>query len=190
MREYFASLGESAHPDATDPRVRHITNFQELLLVAFREFSVITDETIVSERKRFRTEVVMSLESFSRRAAVRNLRSAGRFTKDQLGAIYDLLFKAIWEVPPSGPSTVGAVDSSGRPETRIGINTFKMFLSYVVTWARDEVIVSNGFQVRLLWRHMFRGLRTFIGKTAKDGCRPVSTYDSYTDLLSPDGWVS
>ncbi|KAH6888959.1 rab-GTPase-TBC domain-containing protein, partial [Coprinopsis sp. MPI-PUGE-AT-0042] len=46
MRDYFASLGESAHPDSPDVRTRAITNFQELLLVSFREFSIITDETI------------------------------------------------------------------------------------------------------------------------------------------------
>ena len=46
MREYFASLGDSAHPNSSDPRARAITRFQELLLVSFREFAVITDDTI------------------------------------------------------------------------------------------------------------------------------------------------
>jgi hypothetical protein len=148
MRDYFASLGESAHPNSSDPRVRSITNFQELLLVAFREFSVITEEVIVAERKRFRTEIVTNLESFSKRAAVRNLKLTGRFSKDQLGRIYDMLFKAIWEVPPTGTGVTGSVDTAGRPETRISTNTFRTFLSYVATWARDEFVVSNGFQQR------------------------------------------
>src|ERR1700679_304807 len=38
MRDYFNSLGDSAHPNSSDPRARAITKFQELLLVSFREF--------------------------------------------------------------------------------------------------------------------------------------------------------
>lgn len=29
MKKYFASLGDSAHPDAVNPKHRNITNFQE-----------------------------------------------------------------------------------------------------------------------------------------------------------------
>ncbi|KAG8901611.1 hypothetical protein FRC00_006004 [Tulasnella sp. 408] len=108
MRDYFGSLGDSAHPNSSDPRVKNITNFQELLLVAFREFSVITDETIISERKRFRAGVTSTLESFSKRAAIRNLKFTGRFSKEQCGSIYDLLFKAIWEEPPRGNGVTGS----------------------------------------------------------------------------------
>ncbi|KAG8995847.1 hypothetical protein FRB94_008735 [Tulasnella sp. JGI-2019a] len=149
MREYFASLDQSAHPDSPDPRIRSITNFQELLLVAFREFSVITDEVIMNERKQHRTDVIVTLESFSKRGAVRNLKQPGRFTKDQLGSIYDMLFKAIWEAPATGSAAVTTLDATGRPETRIGMTTFRTFLSYIASWACDEVVVSNGLQQRV-----------------------------------------
>lgn len=152
MRDYFASLGDSAHPDSTDSRTRAITNFQELLLVSFREFSVITDESIAAERKRFRTEIVTGIESFAKRAAVRNLKSMGSFNKNQAGDIYDLLFRAILFVPPVGikPAVSDRDNFAGRPETRIGLQTFKFFMSEVVTWARDETTVSNGLQVSTL----------------------------------------
>ncbi|KAI8968116.1 TBC-domain-containing protein [Trametes punicea] len=137
MREYFASLGDSAHPNSSDPRARAITRFQELLLVSFREFAIITDETIQSERRKYRSEIVHSIESFSKRAAIRNLRTLERFTKEQVGFIYDALFKAICIEPPPAP------------ETRIGLKTFRVFLSEICTWARTEKIVSNGFQQRV-----------------------------------------
>ncbi|TFK39517.1 rab-GTPase-TBC domain-containing protein [Crucibulum laeve] len=155
MRDYFANLGESAHPQSADPRARAITRFQELLLVSFREFSVITDETILSERKRFRSEIIHSIESFSKRAAVRNLKTLGRFTKEQAGLIYDALYKAMCIVPPpptvAPPPTLLTTRDSGeeKPETRIGLRTFQYFLSEVATWARDEKIVMNGFQQRV-----------------------------------------
>ncbi|CCM02603.1 uncharacterized protein FIBRA_04706 [Fibroporia radiculosa] len=155
MREYFSSLGDSAHPNSTDPRARAITRFQELLLVSFREFSVITDDTILSERRKFRSEIVHSIEAFSKRSAIRNLKTLERFTKDQAGLIYDALFKSICVVPPPAaslppPSLLTTKDAAeDRPETRIGLNTFKVFLSEICTWARDEKIVSNGFQQRI-----------------------------------------
>lgn len=36
MRGYFATIGDSAHPGHEDPRVRAITNFQELLGMSIR----------------------------------------------------------------------------------------------------------------------------------------------------------
>ncbi|THH10567.1 hypothetical protein EW146_g8334 [Bondarzewia mesenterica] len=155
MREYFSGLGESAHPHSTDPRARAITRFQELLLVSFREFAIITDETIQAERRKFRNEIIMSIESFSKRSAIRNLKTLERFTKDQAGLIYDALFKAICiepppvvaQPPPSLLLTKDAVEE--RPETRIELKTFRVFLSEIATWARDEKIVTNGFQQRV-----------------------------------------
>ncbi|TBU39769.1 rab-GTPase-TBC domain-containing protein [Dichomitus squalens] len=155
MREYFASLGDSAHPNSSDPRARAITRFQELLLVSFREFAVITDDTIHSERRKYRSEIVHSIESFSKRSAIRNLRTLERFTKEQAGLIYDALFKAICIEPPPAvqyppPSLLTTKDQAEeRPETRIGLKTFKIFLSEICTWARTEKIVSNGFQQRV-----------------------------------------
>ncbi|KAJ7147645.1 rab-GTPase-TBC domain-containing protein [Mycena crocata] len=156
MRDYFASLGDSAHPNSPDPRARAITRFQELLLVSFREFSVITDEMILSERRRFRSEIIHSIESFSKRSAIRNLKSLGRFNKEQAGLVYDALYKAMCIVPPPPDAppppalvSAGEVGTEEKPETRIELRTFQFFLSEIATWARDERIVSNGFQRRV-----------------------------------------
>ena len=43
----------------------------------------------------------------------------------------------------------GEAEEVERPETRIGPKTFRVFLSEIVTWARDELIVSNAFQVSI-----------------------------------------
>ena len=81
------------------------------------------------------------------------MRTLERFTKDQAGFIYDALFKAVCiepppvaiQPPPSLLTTKDAVEE--RPETRIELKTFRVFLSEIATWARDEKIVTNGFQV-------------------------------------------
>ncbi|KAF8350949.1 hypothetical protein F5887DRAFT_1058935 [Amanita rubescens] len=155
MREYFASLDQSAHPSSSDPRSRAITRFQELLLISFREFSVITEEMILSERKRFRNEIIHNIEAFSKRAAVRNLKTLGRFSKEQAGLIYDALYKAMC-IEPAPPATAPPpslfTTNDGheeKPETRIGLRTFRHFLSEIATWARDEKIVMNGLTRRV-----------------------------------------
>lgn len=151
MRDYFGSLGDSAHPHSPDPRARAITRFQELLLVSFREFSVITEDTILSERRKFRNDIINSIESFSKRSAVRNLRDMGRFTKDQANLVYDSLFKAICIEPPPrnilAPQQTLLTLEAERYDTRIGLKTFRVFLSEIATWGREETIVINGFQV-------------------------------------------
>ncbi|OCF45828.1 GTPase activating protein [Kwoniella heveanensis CBS 569] len=157
MRSYFATIGDSAHPDHPDPRVRAITNFQELLVVAFREFNVITDETITAERKRLRAIISDEIEKFSKRAAVRNLKNIGKFSKDQIGIIYDHYFAAVC-ASEAGPSSMQSafsgdqfdqpriqVDAQGRVETRIDHKTFGLFLSEIATWAREETITTNAF---------------------------------------------
>ncbi|KAL0570667.1 hypothetical protein V5O48_011291 [Marasmius crinis-equi] len=163
MRDYFLSLGSSAHPTSSDPRARAITRFQELLLVSFREFSIITDDTIHTERKRFRGEIIQSIEAFSKRSAIRNLRTLCRFGKDQAGLVYDALYQAICVAPPPPVTlpppalvtTAGGMGADGmgvgeeKPETRVGLRTFRVFLSEIATWARDEKIIRNGFQQRV-----------------------------------------
>lgn len=163
MRDYFSSLGYSAHPDSPDPRARAITRFQELLLVSFREFVVITDDSILAERRKHRGEIVHNIESFSKRAAIRNLKTLERFSKEQAGLVYDAWYNSICAVPQgvkeTGPGmkdtdALLVVTKDGheeKPETRIGLPTFRKFISEVVTWARDDKIVHNGFQVGHLY---------------------------------------
>ena len=115
MRDYFNSLDDSAHPNSSDPRARAITKFQELLLISFREFAIITEETIFSERRRFRNEVISTLEAFSKRSAIRNLKSLEKFSKEQAGFIYDALFKAVYRASPRPRSAAGITgDHEGR----------------------------------------------------------------------------
>lgn len=101
-----------------------------VLVVAFREFSIITDETITSERKRFRADIADEIESFSKRAAVRNLRSLGSFSKEEISIIYDKFFTAVYSDSSrkdgeKSPTITSAIAEDGRTETRIDLKIFK-----------------------------------------------------------------
>lgn len=173
MRNYFASLGDSAHPHSNDPQLRQVTKFQELLVVAFREFGIVTDELITNERKRFKADVVESIENFAKRAHLRNLRFSGQFDKTQLSRIFDNFQLAIMKHRESkereaaslkekmgspllgkarspsnsitSPLPVQHVDEDDRPEIRIDREVFGVFLAEVATWAGDTFIVKTGF---------------------------------------------
>lgn len=161
LRNYFRTLGDSAYPDSPDARRRQVTRFQQLLVVALREFGGVTNETIDTERKQFRQQIVNEIEAFARRCAVRNLTHHGQFDKPQLGLIYDHVVEAIYRArhaPESltgtSPENAAVIPALLNPmdelkEMRINLTTFRLFLGEVATWARDEYIVSNGLQERI-----------------------------------------
>ncbi|CAH7685043.1 rab-GTPase-TBC domain-containing protein [Phakopsora pachyrhizi] len=170
MREYFNTLGNSAYPESPPNSKEHqITNFQILLVTAFREFgNIITDESIQSIRKKFRSEVVESIETFSKRTSLRNLKDVGRMTPIQLGQIYDHFQLAIYkcQINLSGQVEGGNINKTddgngvasfwendaedGKLEQRITRATFGIFLADVTSWARDETLVKSvGFLERI-----------------------------------------
>ena len=198
MRAYFASLGQSAHPHTQDPQLRQVSKFQELLVVAFREFGIITDELIANERKRFKTDVVESIETFAKRAQLRNLKFSGRFDKVQLSRIFDNYQLSILKVkeqkaklaeanglypgsPKAGrsPSIAGSqlhVDDEDRPEVRIDRETFGFFLAEVATWAGDTFVVKTGFheskQIRVAEHEMIGKMLLHFG--IQGGCNELN----------------
>lgn len=150
MKAYFTTLGDSAYPESSDPRLRSITRFQELLVVAFREFSMITDDVIMSERKKHQKGVVVSIENFAKRSTIRNLKQTGRLDKDQLGKIYDhfqlalLRSRAAREAKKIKLSLMNQNnDEDAQLDQRTDREAFSKFLGDISTWARDETIVRT-----------------------------------------------
>jgi len=161
LKNYFNTLGDSAHPRSDDARLRQVTRFQVLLVTAFREFSIITDETISSERKRFRGDVVDSIETFVKRTAIRNLAFTGRLSKQQLGDLHDTFQLAVHKARAAAVGSdarrrkayAPAIyrDAQGRPEVRIDRAAFPWLLAELASWAREERIVKNaGFHERAI----------------------------------------
>lgn len=156
LRTYFRTLGDSAYPESPDERRRQITRFQQLLVIAFREFGVITNELVEQQRKQFRQQIVQEIEGFARRSAIRNLQDYGHFTKAQVSLIYDHIVESIYRARNAPVSLTGGEKplsiqdpKQDMKEMRINFTTFRLFLSEMATWARDEYIVMNGLQERI-----------------------------------------
>lgn len=206
MKAYFTTLGDSAYPHSSDPRTKAITRFQELLVVAFREFASITDDTIIHERKRHQKSVVVSIENFAKRSTLRNLKTTGRLNKDQLGKIYDhfqlalLRSRASRDRRNSSSSTTMTIAQKEDDvrEQRIDREAFSRFLGDVNTWARDARLVRNGFhehverspvEHELIDRLFIAWDRTRVGSLSLQDI--IIGLDSvlFNDLMSSIAWL-
>ncbi|KAI4258785.1 MAG: hypothetical protein LQ352_001094 [Teloschistes flavicans] len=98
LKEYFSHLHESAHPKSENERYRNVTRFQELMVVAFREFSSITQSTISEQRAKHKAAVLDNIETFAKRTSIRNLGpDSKRLSLDDLGFLYDRFYGILYE---------------------------------------------------------------------------------------------
>ncbi|KAL8851171.1 MAG: hypothetical protein Q9221_003891 [Calogaya cf. arnoldii] len=98
LKEYFAHLHESAHPTSENEKYRNVTRFQELMVVAFREFSGITQNTISEQRAKHKDAVLDNIETFAKRTSIRNLGpDSKRLSLDDLGFLYDRFYGTLYE---------------------------------------------------------------------------------------------
>ncbi|KAH8886710.1 TBC-domain-containing protein [Thozetella sp. PMI_491] len=98
LKSYFARLDESAHPKSENPKLRAVTRFQELMVVAFKEFSGITHSSITELRLKNKDAVLNNIENFAKRTAIRNLGPDSKLLPtDELGALYDKFYGVLYE---------------------------------------------------------------------------------------------
>ena len=93
LKNYFLTLDQSAHPTSENKKLRSVTKFQELMVVALKEFSGITQASIAEQRARHKDAVLDSIETFAKRTSIRNLGpDSKRLNMEDLGHIYDRYF--------------------------------------------------------------------------------------------------
>ncbi|CAG8672834.1 4282_t:CDS:10 [Cetraspora pellucida] len=129
LKSYFSTLDKPAHPDNKNPKIREITKFNELLVVAFKEFASITTESLIELRKTHQLKVVHNIESFTKRSVIRNLQNTLKFSKEDISIIYDKFSTAQF---------YGKQKSDSRTDSRMNVNTFYSFLGSIADWAKLE----------------------------------------------------
>lgn len=98
LKSYFTRLGDSAHPKSENPKLRAVTNFQALMVVAFKEFSGITQGTISDLRTKHKDAVLENIESFAKRTSIRNLGpESKKLSQNDLGFLYDRFYGVLYE---------------------------------------------------------------------------------------------
>ena len=200
LKTYFASLDESAHPNSQNPKMRQVTRFMELFVVAFKEFSVITNQTILDQRSKYKNAVLSNIESFARRTTIRNLHDHGKLSQEDLGILYDRFNNALF----TEQGRVGLGQVQGQT-TRMDYETFRTFLCGIATWAqeRDEEpaiknernrALSAGVEKEVPAEHPFlhrlfrRWDRDMVGTLSlQDVVRGVAELTT-VDLMATLGW--
>ena len=98
LKTYFSRLSESAHPKSENEKLRGVTRFQELMVVAFQEFAGITQSTIAEQRAKHKDVVLDSIEIFAKRTSIRNLGpDSKRLNADDLSFLYDRYYGTLYE---------------------------------------------------------------------------------------------
>ncbi|KAK9239652.1 rab-GTPase-TBC domain-containing protein [Lipomyces kononenkoae] len=138
LKDYFSRLGDSAHPTSKNEKLREVTKFQELMVVAFKEFSVITEDIIAEQRRKHKDHVLDGIESFAKRTQLRNLHKTGHLSQTDLSNIYDRFFQALQS------ARLGL----GPTKTVMDMESFQIFMQGITKWA-DE---PHDFLARLFHR--------------------------------------
>ncbi len=98
LKSYFSRLDESAHPKSENEKLRAITRFQELMVVAFKEFAAVTHASVAEQRAKHKDAVLENIESFAKRTSIRNLGpESKKLEVGDLGAVYDRFYEILYE---------------------------------------------------------------------------------------------
>lgn len=181
LKTYFSRLDESAHPKSQNEKLRAITKFQELLVVALQEFSAVTQQTISELRAKHKNAVLENIENFAKRTSIRNLGpDSKKLSANDLGFLYDRFYGILYEreqrlkqrqeqekhaktgslrgnelvtgVASNNSSEMGRVGLGPSP-TQMNYDAFREFLAGITRWAISDSAGSiNDNQPNGSWR--------------------------------------
>lgn len=135
LKHYFETLDHQVSTSSGRP----ITKFQELMVVAFKEFgSVVNDKVIVDYRNRHEKEVRENIEQFAKRTQLRNLKKPRYLTRDEMGVVYDKFFSVV---------------SESKPE--LGREQFVTFMSGLVDWMQPKYAQPAELEQHFFVRRLF-----------------------------------
>ncbi|WPK25152.1 hypothetical protein PUMCH_002455 [Australozyma saopauloensis] len=135
LKKYFTSLDQRSEPSSTNPKNAQRTKFMDLFLVAFREFSVITDEMVEKHRTKHRNTVFGNISQFVKRTELRNLPRIANLSNDDVSSIYDRFYSIVrQQITVSGGSSF------------MEFELFTIFMSQICDFIDPEPTDDNTFQ--------------------------------------------
>ncbi|ORX45517.1 TBC-domain-containing protein [Hesseltinella vesiculosa] len=126
LKHFFTTLGDPIGSSKQPGQASRLTKFNELMLIAYREFSLVTDDMIKEMRRTNQLKVAASIESYTKRSAIRHLDDMAGFTKDEVAIIYDKFFGALYYAKTQGD----------RQDHQLDFHSFLLFLEGVTTWGK------------------------------------------------------
>ncbi|OBZ89536.1 hypothetical protein A0J61_02414 [Choanephora cucurbitarum] len=143
FKSFFQSVG-TQEKTASGEKYIKLTKFNEIMLIAYREFSLVTDEMVVDMRRENQLKIGANIESFAKRTAIRNLKDTAGFSKEDIGVIYDKYFGALYYANR---------ELDKKPETKMNRDTFQSMLAGFTLWAKnippsDDIDISLATSLR------------------------------------------
>ncbi|KAI9478329.1 MAG: rab-GTPase-TBC domain-containing protein [Benjaminiella poitrasii] len=133
FKKFFQTLGykEEKGPDGQHVK---LTKFNEVMLTAYREFSLVTNGMVEELRNQNQLKVGAGIESFTKRTIIRNLKDTAMFSKEDIGIIYDKYFGALY---------YASHEAGSKPESKMNRDTFQSMLASMTPWAKAKHICDN-----------------------------------------------
>lgn len=181
LKSYFSRLDESAHPKSDNPKLRAVTRFQELMVVAFKEFSGITHSSITELRLKKKDAVLNNIESFAKRTAIRNLGPDSKLLcAEELSSLYDRFYSILYERQQR--------DLINQEEKQRRVKASRMRASEVFASAPQNQIekgrVGLGPSTSLMGYDAFR---EFLASLSKWAISDLPTHSRRDPLFGADG---
>ncbi|KAG1460739.1 hypothetical protein G6F46_005335 [Rhizopus delemar] len=127
MKGFFQSIGVSNNQNSDKRRSLKTTKFNEVMLLAHKEFSLVTNEMIAELRRQNQLKVGAGIESFTKRTAIRHLKETAGFTKEDIGIIYDKYFGALY---------YASRETGDKPDLKMNKEAFQNMLASMTPWAK------------------------------------------------------
>lgn len=126
LKSFFQCMGQ--REDSAEGYIKS-AKFNQVMLIAYREFSLVTEEMIVELRSQNQLKVGAGIESFTKRTVIRNLKDTATFDKEEVGIIYDKFFAALYYANH---------EVGGKPESKMDRETFQSMLASMAAWAKPR----------------------------------------------------
>ena len=116
---------------------KEVSKFNQLILVASREFHSVTSEMIYDMRKSHQLRVAHGIESFAKRSVIRNIADKAKLSKEQLSQLYDRYYSVQFYAQKAAEETKAKFDP-----TKMDYDTFRKFLSELTNFVKPIVTKS------------------------------------------------
>lgn len=133
FKDYFATLDDPLYPNSDSPRLRNLTKFHQLMLTAYQDFQHVTEEYIMEMRRVLQSKVIHDVGTYAKRVQLRNLTDNAKFSKEELGLIYDQFQKVQFYQEDSSSTAM-----------RLDFPMFEQFLANMCKWGRFDKMEDEG----------------------------------------------
>ncbi|KAG2212948.1 hypothetical protein INT46_008074 [Mucor plumbeus] len=134
FKAFFQYIGQKEEVGNGDQHTK-ITKFNEVMLTAYREFSLVTNEMILELRSQNQLKVGAGIESFTKRTVIRNLKDTAMFSKEDVAILYDKYFGALYYANHEASNT--------QSESKMNKEVFQSMLSSMTAWAKMKHSTDN-----------------------------------------------